>query len=60
MDNIPVESDSELVINSNLGRTTAPSQIINHVRDILNLVSKFDIVQFNYCNKSQNFPLIGS
>lgn len=49
-----MESDSKIVLNSILGKITAPSRISNHIIDIVNLARKFKNIQFNYCNKSAN------
>lgn len=59
MDNTLMKNDSQLVINSIQGRIKVPGQIINYVIDILTLAWNFNIVQFNYCNRSQNFLVHG-
>lgn len=52
IDNIVIESNSQLVIDSIRGLIKVP---INHVADIVSLARNFDDIQFSYCNRSQNF-----
>lgn len=52
MDKITIESDSPMVINSTNGLIKDPNQIINHVKDIVNLARNFDNISFTYCNRS--------
>lgn len=52
IDKIITESDSKLVINSIRGLIMVLSQIDINVMDIVNLVKKFDNIDFNYCNRS--------
>lgn len=54
MDKIVTGSDSQLVVNFVKGLIKVPSQINNHVLDIVNLARHFVNIQFSYCNMSQN------
>lgn len=54
MDTIGIESDSQLVINSITGLIKVCDQIINHVKNIVNLARNFDNTHFTYYTKSQN------
>lgn len=60
MGNLMIESDYQIVINSILDKTKVRSQIISHVRDIINLTSKFKSIHFRYCNKNANQVIDGS
>lgn len=52
--NLTIESDSQIVIESILGKFKAPIHILNLVSDIINLAQYFKIIQFNYCNTVVN------
>lgn len=52
VDNLLMESDSQIVINSILGEIKAWTQIINHITDIVTLARKFKNIKFNYCDKN--------
>lgn len=54
MDNLLMNSDSQVVFNSILGKIHAPSQIANHITDISILARKFSNIQFICCNRDTN------
>lgn len=53
IENIVVERDSQLVINSINCHVDVLILIINHVADTLNLARNFKNVYFNFCHRSQ-------
>lgn len=53
-DNLIIESNSQLLINSIIGKTKVPSQFVNLVNDILLLVRNFRNIQFIYCKRAAN------
>lgn len=54
LDNLLVESESHIVINSILGKVKTPSQIVNYITDIANLTHNFSSVHFIYRNRDMN------
>lgn len=55
MDQILIESDLQLVVNSTRDLIKVPAQFVNHVIDIGNLARNFNNIQFSYFDRSQNY-----
>lgn len=54
MDDILIESGSQIVINSIKSLIKIPSSIINHVLYIMNLAKNFNNIRFPCCNRFKN------